>query len=90
MLIYWRVNSAFYSGHPALRPAGRLKLFKIVPDDFVANFALSRLRSQNFEKGSRIFNQSTESDAPGHVQPIFRRLRQHGPGLVLSGYTLLT
>ena len=25
-----------YSGHPALRPSGQLKLFKIVPDDFVS------------------------------------------------------
>jgi hypothetical protein len=26
---------AYYSGHSALHPSGQLKLFKIVPDDFV-------------------------------------------------------
>ena len=29
------VGGGGYSGHPALHPSGQLKLFKIVPDNFV-------------------------------------------------------
>lgn len=49
MLMYYRVYSAFYSGRPALRPAGQLRCSKSLPTILSPVFALSRLRSLNFE-----------------------------------------
>jgi outer membrane protein assembly factor BamC len=54
MLIVCRVDSAVYSGHPALRPSGQLRCSKSLRAILSSVFALSRLRSPNFEVDSVI------------------------------------
>ena len=55
----WRVNTAFYSGHPALRPAGQLTLFKSAPGGFVAHCCLVSSALAVFETGSRKYNDAS-------------------------------
>jgi hypothetical protein len=52
MLIYSRVNGAYYSGPPALHPSGRQSRSNLFPTDLSPSYALSRTQLRNFKIAS--------------------------------------
>jgi hypothetical protein len=60
----WRKHPVYY-GPPALRPSGQLKLFKIVPDDFVslhAGVAAQAWERQKLERLCRYISRPAVSE----------------------------
>ena len=55
---------AYYSGHPALHPSGQLKLFKIVPDDFVAPNSKHRVDVTPAKRGKGRPHEEHEDKTP--------------------------
>jgi uncharacterized protein with PIN domain len=54
----------YYSGHPALHPSGQLKLFKIVPDDFVAPNSKHRIDVTPAKHGKGCARKENEDKTP--------------------------
>jgi hypothetical protein len=62
---------AYYSVHPALHPSDQLKLFKIVPDDFVSSNSKHRVDVTPAKRGKGRMKKGA-LPRPQELQPATR------------------